>query len=187
MGSTDGLEEGVGRVGPALISAERLAARVRELGGQISADYAGRPLLVVGVLKGALVFLADLVRALELPIELDFMAIASYGSGTDSSGVVRILKDLETPIAGRDVLVVEDIISSGLTLRYLLRNLETREPASVTVCALLAKPSWRNLSAAIRYVGFEIPEQFVVGYGLDHGERYRNLPYIAVLEGARGR
>jgi len=182
MGSTDRVEDGRVRLGPTLIGARQLARRVAELGAQISVDYAGRPLLVIGVLKGALVFLADLVRALELPVELDFMAIASYGSGTDSSGVVRILKDLERPIAGRDVLVVEDIVSSGLTLRYLLRNLSAREPASLAVCALLAKPTGRKLPAELRYIGFEIPERFVVGYGLDHGERWRNLPYIAALE-----
>jgi len=137
--------------------------------------------IMVGVLKGAVLFLADLMRNVSVPCEIDFMAVSSYGSQTDSSGVVRILKDLDASIAGRDVLVVEDIIDSGLTLSYLMRNLESREPASLEVCALLTKPARREIDVPVRYVGFEIPNRFVVGYGLDFAERYRNLPYVAVL------
>jgi len=134
------------------------------------------------VLKGAVFFLSDLMRQLETPCEVDFMAVSSYGSSTDSSGVVRILKDLDAPIEGREVLIVEDIVDSGLTLSYLLRNLAARDPASLEVCALLTKPERRKVELPIRYVGFEIPNRFAVGYGLDHSERYRNLPYVAVLE-----
>jgi hypoxanthine phosphoribosyltransferase len=169
-------------VGEILVQPDELARRVRELGHQISADYAGRDLLLVGVLKGAVFFLSDLMRHIEVPCEVDFMAVASYGSTTDSSGVVRILKDLDIALEGRDVLIVEDIVDSGLTLQYLLRNLGVRNPASVEVCALLTKPERRKVEIEPRYVGFEIPNRFVVGYGLDHGERYRNLPYVAVLE-----
>jgi hypoxanthine phosphoribosyltransferase len=154
---------------------------VRELGAEISTDYAGRDLLLLGVLKGAVFFLADLMRSIEGPCELDFMAVSSYGSSTDSSGVVRILKDLDAPIADRDVLIVEDIIDSGLTLHYLLRNLQAREPRSVEVCALLTKPERRRVDLPVRYVGFEIPNCFAIGYGLDHGERHRNLSYVAAL------
>jgi hypoxanthine phosphoribosyltransferase len=168
-------------VGEVLIEKERLHARIAELGEEISADYAGRDLLLIGVLKGAVFFMADLMRRLTLPCEIDFMAVASYGAGTDSSGVVRILKDLDINIEGRDVLVVEDIIDSGLTLSYLVRNLEAREPASLEVCALLTKPDRREIEVPVRYVGFEIPNRFVVGYGLDFAERYRNLPYVGVL------
>ena len=146
------------------------------LGAEISADYAGRDLLLVGVLKGAVFFMADLMRELSIPCEIDFMAISSYGAATDSSGVVRILKDLDINIAGRDVLVVEDIIDSGLTLSYLMRNLQARKPASLEVCALLTKPERREIDVPVRYVGFEIPNKFVIGYGLDFAERYRNLP-----------
>ncbi len=142
---------------------------------------AGRDLLLVGVLKGAVFFMADLMRHLTVPCEIDFMAISSYGASTDSSGVVRILKDLDINIEGRDVLVVEDIIDSGLTLSYLMRNLEARNPASLEVCALLTKPERREMDVDVRYVGFEIPNRFVIGYGLDFAERYRNLPYVAVL------
>ena len=156
------------------------------LGEQISADYAGRSLLLVGVLKGAFFFLSDLMRQLDVPCEVDFMAVASYGSSTDSSGVVRILKDLDASIEGRDVLIVEDIVDSGLTLSYLLRTLKAREPASLEVCALLTKPERRKVDLPIRYVGFEIPNRFVIGYGLDHAERFRNLPYVAVSRRARG-
>ncbi|HLI32811.1 MAG TPA: hypoxanthine phosphoribosyltransferase [Solirubrobacteraceae bacterium] len=173
---------GAAEVGRTLVDAPQLRARVRELGQEIARDYAGSSsLLLVGVLKGAVLFLADLMRAIEMPVEVDFMAVASYGSATDSSGVVRILKDLDTPISGRDVLIVEDIVNSGLTLKYLLRNLGSREPASLGVCALLAKPACRRSELSIRYVGFEIPDTFAVGYGLDHSERYRNLPYIAAI------
>ena len=169
-------------VGEVLIDQDVLRARVEELGAEISADYEGRDLLLVGVLKGAIFFISDLMRELTVPCEIDFMAISSYGAGTDSSGVVRILKDLEINISGRDVLVVEDIIDSGLTLSYLIRNLESREPASLEVCALLTKPSRREIDVPVRYVGFEIPNKFVVGYGLDFAERYRNLPYVGVLD-----
>jgi len=164
-----------------LIEEERLRGRVAELGEEISAAYAGRDLLLIGVLKGAVFFMADLMRHLTVTCELDFMAISSYGAATDSSGVVRILKDLDINIAGRDVLVVEDIIDSGLTLSYLMRNLEAREPASLEICALLTKPDRREIDVPVRYVGFEIPNRFVIGYGLDFGERYRNLPYVGVL------
>jgi hypoxanthine phosphoribosyltransferase len=165
-----------------LIDQEALQRRIAELGEEISADYTGRDLLLVGVLKGAVFFMADLMRGLTIPCEIDFMAISSYGDSTDSSGVVRILKDLDINIEGRDVLVVEDIIDSGLTLSYLMRNLEAREPASLQICALLTKPERREIEVPVRYVGFEIPNRFVIGYGLDFGERYRNLPYVGVLD-----
>ena len=164
-----------------LIDEERLRSRVAELGDEISADYGGRDLLLIGVLKGAVFFMADLMRHLTVICEVDFMAISSYGAATDSSGVVRILKDLDINIAGRDVLVVEDIIDSGLTLSYLVRNLEAREPASLEICALMTKPARREVDVPVRYVGFEIPNRFVIGYGLDFAERYRNLPFIGVL------
>ncbi len=168
-------------IGDVMVTAERLQQRVRELGEAISRDYAGRRLLLVGVLKGAVFFLSDLMRWIDIPVEVDFMAVASYGSATDSSGVVRILKDLDTAIEGRDVLIVEDIVDSGLTLQYLLRNLGSRNPRSLEVCALLTKPDRRKVELPTRYVGFEIPNQFVIGYGLDHAERYRNLPFVAAL------
>ena len=168
-------------VGEVLIEEDAIQSRIGELGVEISADYAGRDLLLVGVLKGAVFFMADLMRELTVPCEIDFMAISSYGAATDSSGVVRILKDLDINIEGRHVLVVEDIIDSGLTLSYLMRNLESREPATLEVCALLTKPERREIDVPVRYVGFEIPNKFVVGYGLDFAERYRNLPYVAVL------
>ena len=168
-------------VGEVLVSAEDLQRRVRELGAEISRDYAGRRLLLVGVLKGAVFFLSDLMRYIDLPVEVDFMAVASYGSATDSSGVVRILKDLDAAIDDRDVLIVEDIVDSGLTLQYLIRNLGSRNPRSLEVCALLTKPARRKVQLPTRYVGFEIPDRFVVGYGLDYGERYRNLPFVAAL------
>ncbi len=169
-------------VGEVLVSAEELQRRVRELGEEISRDYAGRSLLLVGVLKGAVFFLCDLMRYIDVPVEVDFMAVASYGSATDSSGVVRILKDLDAAIEGRDVLIVEDIVDSGLTLQYLMRNLGSRNPRTLEVCALLTKPERRKVDLPTRYVGFEIPDRFVVGYGLDYAERYRNLPFVAVLE-----
>jgi hypoxanthine phosphoribosyltransferase len=165
-----------------LIEEDRLRERVAELGEEVSADYAGRDLLLIGVLKGAVFFMADLMRHLTVPCEVDFMAISSYGAATDSSGVVRILKDLDINIEGREVLVVEDIIDSGLTLSYLMRNLEAREPASLEICALMTKPDRREIDVPVRYVGFEIPNRFVIGYGLDFGERYRNLPYVGVLD-----
>jgi hypoxanthine phosphoribosyltransferase len=168
-------------VAEVLIEEEALRTRIAELGEEISADYAGRDLLLVGVLKGAVFFMADLMRTLTVPCEVDFMAISSYGAASDSSGVVRILKDLDIPLAGRDVLVVEDIIDSGLTLSYLMRNLSARDPASLEVCALMTKPERREIEVEVRYVGFEIPNRFVIGYGLDYAERYRNLPYVAVL------
>jgi hypoxanthine phosphoribosyltransferase len=164
-----------------LIDEETLHGRIAELGAQISDDYRGADLLLIGVLKGAIFFMADLMRSIDIPCEVDFMAISSYGAGIDSSGVVRILKDLDVSIEGRNVLVVEDIIDSGLTLSYLLRNLEAREPASLEVCALLTKPERRENDVACRYVGFEIPNRFVIGYGLDFAERYRNLPFVGVL------
>jgi len=168
-------------VGEILIEEEPLQARIAELGAEISREYDGRDLLLVGVLKGAVFFMADLMRELTVPCEIDFMAISSYGAATDSSGVVRILKDLDANIAGRDVLVVEDIIDSGLTLSYLMRSLKARKPASLEVCALLTKPERREIDVPVKFVGFEIPNKFVIGYGLDFAERYRNLPYVAVL------
>ncbi|MSW84583.1 MAG: hypoxanthine phosphoribosyltransferase [Actinobacteria bacterium] len=171
-------------MGAILVEQDDLRERVIALGRQISADYEGRDLLLVGVLKGAMLFLSDLMREISAPCEVDFMAVASYGSATDSSGVVRILKDLDAPIEGRDVLIVEDIVDSGLTLQYLLRNLGAREPRSLEVCALLTKPERRKADVAIRYTGFEIPDRFVIGYGLDHRERWRNLPYVAEFAGS---
>jgi hypoxanthine phosphoribosyltransferase len=168
-------------VGEILVQPDELARRVRELGAEISRDYAGRELLLICVLKGAVFFLSDLMRTLDVKCEVDFMAVASYGSATESSGVVRILKDLDAAIEGRDVLIVEDIVDSGLTLQYLLRNLGGRGPRSLEGCALLTKPERRRVELSPRYVGFEIPDRFVVGYGLDHAERFRNLPYVAVL------
>ena len=175
-----GRDAGIGEI---LVQADDLRHRVRELGAEISRDYADRDLLLIGVLKGAVFFLSDLMRQIDVPCEVDFMAIASYGSATDSSGVVRILKDLDEPIEGRDVLIVEDIVDSGLTLNYLLRNLKARRPATLEVCALLTKPDRRKVDLPARYIGFEIPNRFAIGYGLDHAERYRNLPYVAALAG----
>jgi hypoxanthine phosphoribosyltransferase len=172
------LEQAVGEV---LIDADALRTRIAELGEEVSAAYQGQDLLLIGVLKGAVFFMADLMRHLTVPCEVDFMAISSYGAQTDSSGVVRILKDLDINIEGRNVLVVEDIIDSGLTLSYLMRNLESREPATLEVCALLTKPARREIDVPVRWVGFEIPNKFVIGYGLDFAERYRNLPYVGVL------
>jgi hypoxanthine phosphoribosyltransferase len=168
-------------IGDMLVEPDALQERVRELGAEISADYADRDLILVCVLKGAVFFLSDLMRAIEIPCEVDFMAVASYGSATDSSGVVRILKDLDTVIEGRDVLIVEDIVDSGLTLSYLMRNLKGRGPRSLEVCALLTKPERRKVELPARYIGFEIPDRFAIGYGLDHAERYRNLPFVAAL------
>ena len=172
------LQSGVGEI---LIDEDALRGRIADLGDEISRDYEGRDLLLVGVLKGAVFFMADLMRHLSVACEIDFMAISSYGTATDSSGVVRILKDLDINIEARDVLIVEDIIDSGLTLSYLMRNLEARGPASLEVCALMTKPERRQIDIPVRYVGFEIPNKFVIGYGLDFAERYRNLPYVAVL------
>ena len=172
------VEKGVAEI---LIDEDVLQRRIAELGDEISADYHGRDLLLLGVLKGAVFFMSDLMRRLTIPCEIDFMAISSYGAATDSSGIVRILKDLDLNIEGRHVLVVEDIIDSGLTLSYLMRMLESREPASLEICALLTKPERREIDVDVRYTGFEIPNRFVIGYGLDFAERYRNLPYVAVL------
>jgi hypoxanthine phosphoribosyltransferase len=169
-------------IGEILVQPDDLQHRVRELGEEITRDYAGREPLLVCVLKGAVFFLSDLMRAIDLPCEVDFMAVSSYGSATQSSGVVRILKDLDAVIADRDVIIVEDIVDSGLTLQYLLRNLKAREPASLAVCALLTKPDRLQVDLSPRYVGFEIPDRFAIGYGLDHAERYRNLPYVAALQ-----
>jgi hypoxanthine phosphoribosyltransferase len=168
-------------IGETLVSSEELQARVAELGAQISKDYDGRDLFLVGILKGAVLFLADLMRSIDVPCEIDFMAVSSYGSQTDSSGVVRILKDLDAPIEDRHVLIVEDIIDSGLTLQYLMRNLKARRPASLEVCALLTKPERLRVDLSPRYVGFQIPNRFAVGYGLDHAQHYRNLEYVAAL------
>jgi len=167
-----------------LFTAEQIQTRVAEMGTEVARDYAGRTPLLVGVLKGAYIFLSDLVRATDLRLGVEFMAISSYGAGTRSSGEVRIVKDLDVPVEGRDILVVEYIIDSGLTLSYLMRNLEAREPASLEICALLTKPERREIEVPVRYVGFEIPNRFVIGYGLDFAERYRNLPYVGVLDPA---
>jgi hypoxanthine phosphoribosyltransferase len=164
-----------------LISPERLRARVTELAARIDADYAGRELLLVGVLKGAVMVMADLARAMRSQVQMDWMAVSSYGSGTRSSGVVRILKDLDTDITGRHVLVVEDIIDSGLTLSWLVGNLRSRGPASVEVCVMLRKPAAAQMDVTVRYVGFDIADEFVIGYGLDYAERFRNLPFIGTL------
>ncbi len=169
-------------IGEILVPADDLARRVGELAAEVSRDYEGKDLVLIGVLKGAVFFLSDLMRQLTVPCEVDFMAVASYGSATKSSGVVRILKDLDTVIEGRDVLIVEDIVDSGLTLQYLLRNLAERSPRSLEVCALLIKPERAKAELDTRYVGFEIPDRFAIGYGLDHAERYRNLPYVAALD-----
>src|SRR6059058_3451715 len=174
-------------IGKILVQQDDLAHRIRELGAEISRDYADRDLLLIGVLKGAVFFLSDLMRHIDVPCELDFMAVASYGSSTDSSGVVRILKDLDASIEGREVLIVEDIVDSGLTLSYLLRTLSARNPATLEVCALLTKPERRKVELPIRYVGFEIPNRFVIGYGLDYAERFRNLRCVAVLQETENR
>jgi hypoxanthine phosphoribosyltransferase len=174
------------RVGPPIVTAEALAAKVAELGAAITADYADDPPLLVGVLKGAMIFMSDLCRAIALPVDLDFMAVSSYGSATRTSGVVRIVKDLDADLAGRHVLVVEDIIDSGLTLNYLRRYLQARHPASLEICALLVKEEEQRVDLALRYVGFTIPPDFVVGYGLDVDERYRNLSAVHTYLGDAG-
>jgi len=168
-------------VAEVLISAEQIRTRTRELGQQISRDYQDQDLLLVCVLKGATAFLADLMREITVPHAIDFMAISSYGASTESSGVVRIMKDLDTNIAGRNVLIVEDIIDTGRTLSYITQMLKTRGPKSLRICSLLSKPSRREIEIRVDYVGFEIPNRFVIGYGLDFGEIYRSLPYIGVL------
>ena len=164
-----------------LYTEKQIQDRLAELAREIEVDYEGHDLLIVGILRGAVMVMADLARSFTRHLEMDWMAISSYGSGTKSSGVVRILKDLEAPIEGRDVLIVEDIIDSGLTLQYLARNLRARSPGSLEVCALLTKPARRRVELPIRYVGFEIPNRYVIGYGLDYAQRYRNLSYVAVL------
>ena len=168
-------------IGQPLITEHALRERVRRLGADISRDYDGKPLLLVGLLRGSVIFLADLLRAVTIPVKVDFLAVSSY-VGRDSSGVVRLLKDLDHPIAGLDVLLVEDIIDTGLTLSYVLRVLKTRDPASLEVCTLLNKPRSRLIDQPLKYVGFDVPDEFVVGYGLDHNQHHRNLPYIATLQ-----
>ncbi len=165
-----------------LITSEEIGARVRELGQQITNDYAGQDILMIGVLRGAVVFMSDLARAIKRPIDIDFMAISSYGLSTNSSGVVRILKDLDEVVQGRHLLIIEDIIDSGLTLNYLVENLKSRKPASVRICTLLSKPDRRKVDVQVDYNGFIIPDYFVVGYGLDYAGKYRNLPFIGVLK-----
>jgi hypoxanthine phosphoribosyltransferase len=166
-----------------VVAEDKLQARIAELGEEITQDYRGRPPLLVGVLKGAFVFMADLARAIKLPVEFDFMAVSSYGSATKTSGVVRIVKDLDLDLTSRHVLVVEDIVDSGLTLAYLRKNLLARGPATVEVCALLVKEGLQKTDPDLKYVGFRIPPEFVVGYGLDVAERYRNLPYVCTYLG----
>jgi len=165
-----------------LIGEERLAAKVAELGASISADYADKRLLLVSVLKGSVVFMADLMRAVTIPVQVDFMSVSSYGDGVKTSGVVKILKDLDNPIAGLDVLLVEDILDSGLTLSYLSRVLQQRKPASMRIVTLLDKPERRQADIAAHYCGFQVPDKFLVGYGLDYNEKYRNLPYVGALK-----
>ena len=165
-----------------LVTEDEIQSKVAELGKQISEDYRGRDLLLIGVLKGAFMLMSDLARHVTIPLELDFMAVSSYGSATKTSGVVRIMKDLDLDISGREVLIVEDIIDSGLTLSYLMKNLKARKPASLEVCALLSKPDVQKVELDVRYHGFALPPVFVVGYGLDYGERYRNLAYVGTLK-----
>ncbi|MPL77046.1 Hypoxanthine-guanine phosphoribosyltransferase [bioreactor metagenome] len=165
-----------------LISEEELAVRIKELGEEITADYAGKEILMIGVLRGAVIFMSDLARAIKVPVAIDFMAVSSYGSSTSSSGIVRILKDLDEEVQGKHVLIVEDIVDSGLTLKYLLENLKTRKPASMKICTLLSKPERRKANIDISYNGFIVPDEFVVGYGLDYAEKYRNLPFIGILK-----
>ncbi len=165
-----------------LLSEEQLAARISEMGAEITADYQGKEILMIGVLRGAVIFMADLARAIKVPVAIDFMAVSSYGVGTNSSGVVRILKDLDEDVVGKHILVVEDIIDSGLTLNYLVENLKSRKPASIQICTLLNKPDRRKVDVKIAYNGFTVPDFFVVGYGLDYAEKYRNLPFIGVLK-----
>lgn len=165
-----------------LLSEEKLAKRIAEIGAEITADYAGKEILMIGVLRGAVIFMADLARSIKVPVAIDFMAVSSYGLGTTSSGVVRILKDLDENVEGKHILVVEDIIDSGLTLNYLLDNLKSRKPASIKLCTLLNKPERRKVDVKIDYNGFDVPDYFVVGYGLDYAEKYRNLPFIGILK-----
>jgi hypoxanthine phosphoribosyltransferase len=174
-------------LGELIVGEDELQERIAQLGKQITADYSGRPPLLVGVLKGAFVFMSDLARAIDLPVEFDFMAVSSYGSATKTSGVVRIVKDLDLDLTGRDVLLVEDIVDSGLTLAYLRRNLLSRGPTSLEVCALLVRDGNDKVELDLKYVGFRIPPAFVVGYGLDVAERYRNLPFVCQYSEASGR
>lgn len=167
-----------------LISEDELASRIKELGEEITADYAGKEILMIGVLRGAVIFMSDLARAIKVPVAIDFMAVSSYGSSTSSSGIVRILKDLDEEVQDKHVLIVEDIIDSGLTLKYLLENLKSRKPASMKICTLLSKPERRKANVDISYNGFIVPDEFVVGYGLDYAEKYRNLPFIGILKPA---
>jgi len=171
-----------GDIETVVVSEREIRDKITELAARIDADYSDRELLLVGVLKGAVMFMSDLARALSRPVEMEFMAVSSYGSATSSSGIVRILKDLDRDISGRHVLVVEDIIDSGLTLSWLLRNLASRQPASLEVVALLRKPEATKVEVPVRYVGFDIPNEFVVGYGLDYAERYRGLPHVGRLK-----
>jgi hypoxanthine phosphoribosyltransferase len=170
-------------IGRIVVEEEELQQRIRELGKDLTSDYAGNPPLLVGILKGAFMFMADLSRAIDLPVEFDFMAVSSYGSATRTSGVVRIMKDLDIDLTDRHVLIVEDIVDSGLTLAYLRKNLRARHPASLEVCALLVKEGLQRVDPDLKYVGFRIPDRFVIGYGLDVAERYRNLPYVAEYNG----
>lgn len=165
-----------------LLSEEKLAKRIAEIGAEITADYAGKEILMIGVLRGAVIFMSDLARSIKVPVAIDFMAVSSYGAGTTSSGVVRILKDLDENVEGKHILVIEDIIDSGLTLNYLLDNLKSRKPASIKLCTLLNKPERRKVDVKIDYNGFNVPDYFVVGYGLDYAEKYRNLPFIGILK-----
>ena len=173
-------------IGRPLLSREEISRRTAEMASQITSDYRDRELVMVGVLKGAFVFLADLVRQVELPLEVDFVAVSSYGSDTESSGVVKIIKDMDLEIKGKDVLLVEDIVDTGLTLKYLSGMLRERGPASVEICSLLNKPDARKVDIEVKYCGFDVPPLFVVGYGLDYAERYRHLPYVGVLENVEG-
>jgi len=178
------LEKGVAvgnELGKVLLTSEQIKKRVQELALKISEDYRDKDLLIVGIIRGAVIFMADLIRVLSIPVEFDFMAVSSYGSATKTSGVVRILKDLDEDIKNRHVLLVEDIIDTGLTLNYLLRNLKSRNPASLEICALLSKEGKQQVPIDVKYLGFSIPDQFVVGYGLDYGEKYRNLPHVHIL------
>ena len=167
-----------------LLSEEQLRQRVRELGEEISKEYASKEILMIGVLRGAVMFMADLARAITVPVMIDFMAVSSYGTSTSSSGIVRILKDLDEEVAGKHVLIVEDIIDSGLTLSYLVDNIKSRQPASVRICTLLNKPERRKVDLEVNYNGFVVPDEFVVGYGLDYAEKYRNVPFIGILKPA---
>ena len=165
-----------------LIDEQKIENRVREIGAQITADYKDKDLVVIGILKGAVLFMADLIKKINVPLSIDFMAVSSYGKSTRSSGIVRILKDLDEEIEGKDVLIVEDIVDTGLTLKFLAENILSRNPKSLKVCCLLDKPSRRKVAVSVDYVGFEIPDEFVVGYGLDYDQKYRNIPFIGVIE-----